>query len=140
VLGAPSGEVAMPATRAAAGAGSGIALATLESGGIAGERVSRPVRGTGARLFPVDSEHSALWQCLAGELGAAVRRMVLTASGGPFRTRTAAQMRDVDVAQALAHPTWRMGPKITVDCATLMNKGLEAIETHWLFDVPYERI
>ncbi|HVG98043.1 MAG TPA: 1-deoxy-D-xylulose-5-phosphate reductoisomerase [Chloroflexota bacterium] len=140
VLVATSGQVAMPATLAAAGAGKDIALANKESLVIAGELVTRTVRRTGARLFPVDSEHSALWQCLAGEQGAAVRRMVLTASGGPFRTRTAAQMRDVDVAQALAHPTWRMGPKITVDCATLMNKGLEAIETHWLFDVPYERI
>jgi 1-deoxy-D-xylulose-5-phosphate reductoisomerase len=88
----------------------------------------------------VDSEHSALWQCITGETTTAVRRMILTASGGPFRTWTAVQMGAIDVTAALAHPTWRMGPKITVDSATLMNKGLEAIETHWLFDVPLDRI
>jgi 1-deoxy-D-xylulose-5-phosphate reductoisomerase len=140
VLVATSGRVAMPATLAAAGAGKAVALANKESLVIAGDLVTREARRAGARLLPVDSEHSALWQCLAGEQGAAVRRMILTASGGPFRTWEAAQMEDVGAAQALAHPTWRMGPKITVDCATLMNKGLEAIETHWLFGVPYDRI
>jgi 1-deoxy-D-xylulose-5-phosphate reductoisomerase len=141
VLVASSGRVAMPATLAAVRGGKDVALANKESLVIAGALVTGAARRSGARLLPVDSEHSALWQCLSGEQGTdTVRRMLLTASGGPFRTFTAQQMEGVDVAQALAHPNWRMGPKITVDSATLMNKGLEAIEAHWLFDLPYDRI
>ena len=91
-------------------------------------------------ILPVDSEHSAIWQCLRGERIAEVRRLLITASGGPFRTMPLEEMRDVTVEQALAHPTWHMGPKITIDSATLMNKGLEVIEAHWLFDMPYDQI
>ncbi|MDQ3701798.1 MAG: 1-deoxy-D-xylulose-5-phosphate reductoisomerase [Chloroflexota bacterium] len=140
VLVATSGRVAMPATLAAARAGKDIALANKESLVIAGELVTAAAQASGARLFPVDSEHSALWQCLTGEPRGAVRRMILTASGGPFRAATLEEMAKVDVAQALVHPTWRMGPKITVDCATLMNKGLEVIEAHWLFDLPLDHL
>jgi 1-deoxy-D-xylulose-5-phosphate reductoisomerase len=93
-----------------------------------------------AWLRPIDSEHSAIWQCLVGESLADVERLLLTGSGGPFRGRTADELAEVTPAQALAHPTWRMGPKVTVDSATLMNKGLEVIEAHWLYDVPYDRI
>src|SRR5437588_610135 len=88
----------------------------------------------------VESEQSAIWQCLRGEQSKEVNRLLLTASGGPFRRATLEQIRSVTVEQALAHPTWRMGPKITVDSATLMNKGLEVLEAHWLFGIPYERI
>jgi 1-deoxy-D-xylulose-5-phosphate reductoisomerase len=100
----------------------------------------RAAREHGARVTPVDSEHSALFQCLNGERAEDVERLILTASGGPFREWSADRIANVTVPQALAHPTWRMGPKITVDSATLMNKGLEVIEAHWLFDVPAERI
>jgi len=92
------------------------------------------------RLLPVDSEHSAIFQCLAGASPREVRRLVLTASGGPFRGWSRAALEGVTVAQALRHPTWRMGAKITIDSATLMNKGLEVLEAHWLFGVPFERI
>jgi 1-deoxy-D-xylulose-5-phosphate reductoisomerase len=135
VLIATSGRVAMPATLAAVSAGKDVALANKESLVIAGDLVTAAARRTGARVLPVDSEHSAIWQCLLGESPDAVRRLILTASGGPFRTWTANRMAGIDVEQAMAHPTWRMGPKITVDSATLMNKGLEAIEAHWLFDL-----
>ncbi|MGI8423607.1 MAG: 1-deoxy-D-xylulose-5-phosphate reductoisomerase [Chloroflexota bacterium] len=140
VLVATSGRVAMPATLAAVTAGKDVALANKESLVIAGELVTRKAAETGARLLPVDSEHSAIWQCLFGESGAAIRRLILTASGGPFRTLPREKMNGVTVENALAHPTWRMGPKITIDSATLMNKGLEAIEARWLFDVPLDRI
>ena len=142
VLIATSGRVAMPATLAAVTAGKDVALANKESLVIAGDLVTRAAAETGARLLPVDSEHSAIWQCLLGERGgsAVIRRLVLTASGGPFRQLPAAEMEDVTVEKALAHPTWRMGPKITIDSATLMNKGLEAIEARWLFDVPLDRV
>jgi 1-deoxy-D-xylulose-5-phosphate reductoisomerase len=89
---------------------------------------------------PIDSEHSAIWQCLVGESLADVERLLLTGSGGPFRGRTPQELAQVTPAQALAHPTWRMGDKVTIDSATLMNKGLEVIEAHWLYDVPYDRI
>ena len=92
------------------------------------------------RLLPVDSEHSAIFQCLAGAAPREVRRLVLTASGGPFRGWSRGALEGVTVAQALRHPTWRMGAKITIDSATLMNKGLEIVEAHWLFGVPFERI
>src|SRR5262249_61396869 len=94
----------------------------------------------GVDILPVDSEHSAIWQCLRGERTSEVRRLLITASGGPFRTMPAAEMEHVTVEQALAHPTWHMGPKITIDSATLMNKGLELIEAHFLFGLDYERI
>jgi len=97
-------------------------------------------RSRGVQILPVDSEHNALWQCLRGERPESVRRLLITASGGPFQQKTAYEMRDVTLEQALAHPTWQMGPKVTVDSATLMNKGLEVIEAHWLYDMPYDKI
>jgi 1-deoxy-D-xylulose-5-phosphate reductoisomerase len=102
--------------------------------------MTRAAREHGVRLLPVDSEHSAIFQCLAGAGPREVRRLVLTASGGPFRGWSATALERVTVAQALRHPTWRMGAKITIDSATLMNKGLEILEAHWLFGVPFERI
>ena len=117
-----------------------LALANKESLVAAGElAVAAHARG-GGLLIPVDSEHSALFQCLEGRDRASVAGLVLTASGGPFRGRTRAELADVTPADALAHPTWTMGPKITVDSATLANKGLELIEAHWLFGIPYETI
>jgi 1-deoxy-D-xylulose-5-phosphate reductoisomerase len=95
---------------------------------------------SGARFLPVDSEHSALWQCLRGERADAVRRLVLTASGGPFRQRDSTTFASITVDEALRHPTWNMGPKVTIDSATMMNKGLEIIEAHFLFDVAYSII
>src|SRR3954454_15538094 len=111
-----------------------LALANKESLVAGGELATR----LGGRIIPVDSEHSALFQCLEGQSG--VDTLVLTGSGGPFRGRTRDELQDVTPEQALAHPTWRMGPKITIDSATLANKGLELIEAHFLFDIPYERI
>ncbi len=140
VLVATSGRVGLPATLAAVEAGKDVALANKESLVIAGELVTAAARRSGARLFPVDSEHSAIWQCLLGEARGHIRRLILTASGGPFRTWSQERMRRVGVEEALAHPTWRMGPKITIDSATLMNKGLEVIEARWLFDVGFDQI
>jgi 1-deoxy-D-xylulose-5-phosphate reductoisomerase len=121
-------------------AGRRLALANKESL-IAGGPVVQAVRGTpGAEIVPVDSEHCALHQCLRAGQAGEVRRLVLTASGGPFRGRTSADLAGITVEQALAHPTWSMGPKITVDSSTLMNKGLEVIEAHELFGVPYDAI
>ena len=107
---------------------------------MAGELVGERAARSGSRLLPVDSEHSALWQCLRGEDPASVRRLILTASGGPFRDRPAGSFAGITVAEALRHPNWSMGPKVTVDSATMMNKGLELIEAHFLFAVPYDRI
>jgi 1-deoxy-D-xylulose-5-phosphate reductoisomerase len=121
-------------------AGKAIALANKETLVMAGRLVTETARRAEVELLPVDSEHSALWQCLRGEQVPEVRRLLLTASGGPLRTLPAERMAAVTVEQALAHPTWRMGTKITIDSATLANKGLEVIEAHWLFGVPFERI
>ncbi|MER3453131.1 MAG: 1-deoxy-D-xylulose-5-phosphate reductoisomerase, partial [Acidimicrobiia bacterium] len=142
-LNAAVGFAGLPVTLAALGAGRRLALANKESL-IAGGPVVQVVRATpGAELVPVDSEHCALHQCLAaaGTDGmASVRRLVLTASGGPFRGRRPEELAGVTPEEALAHPTWRMGPKVTVDSSTLMNKGLEVIEAHELFGVDYDRI
>ena len=122
--------------------GKRLALANKESL-IAGAPVVQPLRSTtGAELVPVDSEHCAVHQCLrsSADAGREVARIVLTASGGPFRGRSAAELAEVEVDQALAHPTWKMGPKITIDSSTLMNKGLEVIEAHELFGTPYDQI
>ena len=107
---------------------------------MAGELVRRRAAAANTRVIPIDSEHSALWQCLRGEDVATVKRLVLTASGGPFRERPLETLGSVTVAEALRHPTWVMGPKVTIDSATMMNKGLEIIEAHFLFDVDYARI
>ena len=107
----------------------------------AGELVSRAAAKKGVRILPVDSEHNAIFQCLeALPRASEIKRLILTASGGPFRTWSAARIKKVTPAQALKHPTWKMGAKITVDSATMMNKGLEVIEARWLFDVPFEKI
>ncbi|RMF66675.1 MAG: 1-deoxy-D-xylulose-5-phosphate reductoisomerase, partial [Calditrichaeota bacterium] len=112
-----------------------IAIANKETLVIGGQLVMAKVRLSGAELIPIDSEHSALLQCIAGEERGRIRRVFLTASGGPFRELPSAELPNVTVDQALNHPNWRMGPKITIDSATLMNKGLEVIEAHWLFDL-----
>ena len=140
VVAATSGLMGLAPTLAAIDAGKTIALANKETLVMAGHLVTRAAQAAGVSILPVDSEHSAIWQCLRGENTAEVNRLILTASGGPFRCATLDQLRSVTVEQALAHPTWQMGPKITVDSATLMNKGLEVLEAHWLFDIPYERI
>jgi 1-deoxy-D-xylulose-5-phosphate reductoisomerase len=134
------GAAGLAASVAALTAGNRLALANKESL-VAGGPVLQAARDRGGgELLPVDSEHSALMQCLAGEEMAAVRRLILTASGGPFRGRDAGSLADVTVAEALAHPTWAMGPRITIDSATLMNKAFEVIEAHFLFDLDYDRI
>jgi 1-deoxy-D-xylulose-5-phosphate reductoisomerase len=140
VVSALVGAVGLRPTLAAIRAGRDVALANKEVLVAAGALVLREVRAYGVRLLPVDSEHSAIFQVLAGQRRADLRRIVLTASGGPFRTWTAERIAAATIEQALAHPNWNMGPKITIDSATLMNKGLEVIEARWLFDVPAERI
>jgi len=138
------GAAGLSSTLAAAAAGKRILLANKESLVLAGELLMRQAAAAGAEIIPIDSEHSAIFQCLrsrdASLDGAGVRRIILTASGGPFRGRTREQLAQVTPAQAVAHPKWSMGPKISVDSATLMNKGLEVIEAHHLFGVPGERI
>ena len=140
VLNAVVGFAGVHATLWALERGIDLALANKESLVAAGElALAARERGRG-RILPVDSEHSALFQCLEGREPEQVDTLVLTGSGGPFRGRTRAELEDVTPEQALAHPTWRMGPKITVDSATLANKGLEVIEAHYLFGLPYDRI
>jgi 1-deoxy-D-xylulose-5-phosphate reductoisomerase len=134
------GAAGLEATLGALRAGKRVALANKETLVMAGALMTRAAREHGVRLLPVDSEHSAIFQCLVGASPREVRRLVLTASGGPFRGWSRAALEGVTVAQALRHPTWRMGAKITIDSATLMNKGLEVLEAHWLFGVPFERI
>jgi 1-deoxy-D-xylulose-5-phosphate reductoisomerase len=140
VLNALVGSAGLGPTVATLGEGIDLALANKESLVVGGELVTQLAEATGAQIIPVDSEHSALHQLLAGEAAGTVDKLVLTASGGPFRGRTREQLEGVTVEQALAHPTWAMGGKITIDSATLMNKGLEVIEAHHLFGTPYERI
>ena len=140
VVSALVGAAGLVPTLAAIRAGRTIALANKETLVMAGALMTRAAREHGVRLLPVDSEHCAIFQCLAGSAPREVRRLVLTASGGPFRGWSALALENVTAAQALRHPTWRMGAKITIDSATLMNKGLEILEAHWLFGMPYERI
>ncbi len=140
VLCASSGTAALDAVLCAIEAGKTIALANKEVLVMAGGLVMEAARRKGVAVLPVDSEHNAIHQCLHGRRDGEVRRLILTASGGPFRGRSLAGLADVTAADALKHPTWQMGPKITIDSATLMNKGLEVIEAHWLFDVPPARI
>jgi 1-deoxy-D-xylulose-5-phosphate reductoisomerase len=134
------GAAGLAPTLAGAARGLRIALANKESLVVGGELVARAVAAGGAEVLPVDSEHAAIAQCLSGRDPREVARLVVTASGGPFRTTPAPELATVTLEQVLAHPTWRMGPKITVDSATLMNKGLEVIEAHYLFGLPYDRI
>jgi 1-deoxy-D-xylulose-5-phosphate reductoisomerase len=140
VVSATVGAVGFVPTLRALEAGKRVALANKETLVMAGELMTQAARASGAELLPVDSEHNALHQCLRGEKRSEVRRIVLTASGGPFRTQTKTQMQEATVAEALRHPTWSMGAKITIDSATLMNKGLEVIEAHWLFGFSPEQI
>ncbi len=134
------GAAGLQPTLAGAARGLRIALANKESLVVGGELVTAAVQAGGGELLPVDSEHSAIAQCLSGRREKEIKRLILTASGGPFRQTPAADLARVTLAQVLKHPTWEMGPKITVDSATLMNKGLEVIEAHHLFGVGYDRI
>ena len=140
VLNALVGSAGLGPTVATLGEGIDLALANKESLVVGGELVTALAEATGAQIVPVDSEHTALHQLLAGQPAGVVERLTITASGGPFRGRARAELEDVTVEQALAHPTWAMGGKITIDSATLMNKGLELMEAHHLFGVPYDRI
>ena len=140
VIAAIVGAAGLVPTLAAVRAGKTVALANKEALVAAGEVMTRAARESGATLLPVDSEHNAIHQCLRAGGPGEVRRLVLTASGGPFRGRSARELARVTPAEALRHPTWEMGPKITIDSATLMNKGLEVIEAHWLFGLPARAI
>jgi 1-deoxy-D-xylulose-5-phosphate reductoisomerase len=140
VLTALVGYAGLRPTLAAIAAGKHIALANKETLVVAGELVTKAAREKGVNIYPVDSEHSAIFQCLAGEWHNPIEKIVLTASGGPFRGRTRDDLAKVAKAQALKHPNWDMGAKITIDSASLMNKGLEAIEAKWLFDLRKDQI
>jgi len=140
VLSGVVGSCGLRAALAAIAAGVDLAIANKETLVMAGRLVTEAAGAAGVALLPVDSEHSAIHQCLAGRDGAEVRRIIITASGGPFRTWPAEKIQAATVGEALNHPTWQMGPKITIDSATMMNKALEIIEAHWLFGFPGERI
>lgn len=140
VVSATVGAVGFVPTLRALQAGKRVALANKETLVMAGELMTNAAQASGAELLPVDSEHNALHQCLRGEKLTEVRRIILTASGGPFRTKNKAQMQDASVSEAMRHPTWNMGAKVTIDSATLMNKGLEVIEAHWLFGFGADQI
>ncbi len=144
VVVATTGMAALPAVLAALSAGRRVALANKETLITGGHLVTAVLDGLGGdpldRLRPIDSEHSAIWQCLVGERLEEVERLVLTASGGPFRGRDPEGLASVTPGEALAHPTWRMGPKITIDSATLVNKAFEVIEAQWLYRLPYSKI
>ncbi len=139
VMVSTTGQAGLLPTLEALRHGKAVALANKEVIIMAGELVTAAAREHGAPLLPVDSEPSAIWQCLRGE-EQPVSRLVITASGGPFRQRPLAELPTVTPQEALQHPTWAMGPKITIDSATLMNKGFEVIESHWLFEMPWEQI
>ena len=140
VVSASVGAVGLVPTLAAIQAGKDVALANKETLVMAGEIMTREQKARGVSLLPIDSEHCAIHQCLASRDVATVRKLWLTASGGPFRTRRAETFSTITIEEALNHPTWRMGRKITIDSATLMNKALEIIEAHWLFGVPGNQI
>ena len=139
VIVATSGKAGLSPTLASIKAGKMVALANKEVLVMAGEVISKEANSHKSQILPLDSEHSAIWQCLRGE-ETKPQRLFLTASGGPFYNYSASQLEEVTVEQALHHPTWRMGRKVTIDSATLMNKGLEAIEAYWLFTIPWENI
>lgn len=135
------GAVGLQPTLKAIESGSHVAIANKESLVMAGELVIREAHRRGVDLLPVDSEHSAIWQCVQGnDTRGTIKRLILTASGGPFVDWPMEKMKDITPEEALAHPTWKMGRKITIDCATMMNKGLEIIEAHWLFGCAVDRI
>jgi len=136
---ATSGKTGLGPVLAAVKAGKRVALANKESLVMAGEIITREADLNGAQIMPIDSEHSAIWQCLNGETQPAAQ-LILTASGGPFRGYSPAQLEEITVEQALKHPSWQMGSKVTIDSATLMNKGLEVIEAHWLFNMSVDNI
>jgi 1-deoxy-D-xylulose-5-phosphate reductoisomerase len=140
VVVATAGKAGLWPTLAAIGAGKTVALANKEVLVMAGEVVMAEAERHGVDILPIDSEHSAIWQCLLGEDKKEIARLILTASGGPFYSKTLQRLSTVTPAEALRHPTWRMGKKVTIDSATLMNKGMEIIEAHWLFGVPYHKI
>ena len=140
VLTAVVGYAGLRPTLAALEAGKAVALANKETLVVAGELVTATARRAGAPILPVDSEHSAIFQCLSGQDAQAVEKVILTASGGPFRTMTREELSTVTPAQALRHPNWSMGTKVTIDSASMMNKGFEMIEARWLFGLPPERI
>jgi 1-deoxy-D-xylulose-5-phosphate reductoisomerase len=140
LLASVTGAAGLPAVLEAAKRGKRIALANKESLVMTGPLLTAICKQTGAELLPVDSEHSAIFQCLRGENHDEIKRIILTASGGPFRTTPLAELKKVTLKQALKHPTWEMGPKITVDSSTLFNKALEVIEARWLFDVPRSKL
>ena len=140
VLSAIVGAVGLSGTWAALEAGKIVALANKETLVVAGPLVMELARSRGARILPVDSEHSAIFQALKAGGRQDVRRVILTSSGGPFRGRSARELADVTPEDALKHPTWQMGPKITIDSATLMNKALEVIEARWLFGLEPEQV
>lgn len=140
VVVATSGKAGFEPTLAALKRGTPVALANKETLIMAGDLVMRQAKATGAPVYPVDSEHSAIWQCLQGEDSSRVERLILTASGGPFRELPLSELGGVTKERALKHPNWVMGPKITIDSATLMNKGLEILEAHHLFDLPFSQI
>ncbi len=139
VIVAIPGSSGLGPTLAAVKAGKNVALANKESLVMAGRIILSEAKRSGAKIMPVDSEHSAIWQCLEGEK-TPPSQLILTASGGPFLNYSPAQLDEVTAEQALKHPSWQMGEKVTIDSATLMNKGLEVIEAHWLFDMPYDKI
>ncbi|MHC4566714.1 MAG: 1-deoxy-D-xylulose-5-phosphate reductoisomerase [Planctomycetota bacterium] len=140
ILAAVVGAAGLPAILAAARKGKRLAIANKEPLVIAGELLTREIATNGGVILPVDSEHSAVFQAMQSGTREEVKRIILTGSGGPFRQATAEDLREVTLEQALAHPTWNMGPKITVDSATLMNKAFEIIEARWLFDMPVEKV
>jgi len=140
VVVATAGKAGLNPTLAAIKAGKNVALANKEVLVMAGEIVVDEARRHKVEILPIDSEHSAIWQCLRGEKHGEIKKIILTASGGPFRDKSLADLAEVTPEEALAHPTWQMGTKVTIDSSTLMNKGMEVIEAHWLFDVSYSMI
>ena len=140
VLNALVGSPGMEPTLEAVKAGVDVALSNKESLVVAGDLITTEMKKTGANIFPVDSEHSAIWQCMVGESFSDVKKIILTGSGGPFRTRPINTFVDIKVSEALNHPNWEMGKKITIDSATMMNKGLEVIEAYWLFNIDVNMI
>jgi len=140
MLNALVGSAGMEPTVLALQAGVNVALSNKESLVMAGYIISKIKEETGAEIYPIDSEHSAIWQCILGENSSTIRRLILTGSGGPFRTRPVETFTEIIRDEALQHPNWKMGEKITIDSATMMNKGLEVIEAHWLFDLNEHQI